>query len=298
MNFLGICRDSGLIYQGTPSHATPLSPMPLLLPITFVHKSDDYDCMAGGSDEVLHYPNCVFKEDYFDPITQIRRGSIFKQFGNQPDKWRVQDSLRTDLKQVSWAGGVAQEVNVIAYQRDPLNNLRNSIIFPELLLGKTPFYSIWKILSIESSAFDVPVITLKSHRSFGVVPELLESNVPSEIVRSLSDALEKVVNSSHRLGPVDVVDRCRDALSIVFGCLVDNLTIDLGKAVQQYVNQQEKKNENLSSWSGRVVARLHSRGKPNEQKKQNKRALSEEDAQLALRCLWLVLVEQGWATAT
>ena len=70
---------------------------------------------------------------------------------------------------------------------------------------------------------------------------------------------------------------------------------DLGEAIKAYVRLQPKNQDNLISWSDRIVARLHSRGKPNEQHKMGLNESTEEDAQLALRCLWLVLVEIGWA---
>jgi hypothetical protein len=107
--------------------------------------------------------------------------------------------------------------------------------------------------------------------------------------------LEKVENSSNRLGPTDVVDRCRDALSVVFGHLGGDRKKDLANAIKAYENKNGKREEDLVSWSGRIVARLHSRGKPNEQHNKGLRDLTEEDAQLTLRCLWLVLIELNWA---
>jgi hypothetical protein len=53
--------------------------------------------------------------------------------------------------------------------------------------------------------------------------------------------------------------------------------------------------EDIRSWCGRIVARLHSRGKPNEQACKGLRALSDDDADLAVDCLKTVLVEFGWA---
>jgi hypothetical protein len=293
MNFLGVCRDSHRVYQGRTSSGSPINPHPVLLPVSFVGDIESSD--TSSITEVPGFSSHVFKEDYFDPITQIRRGSIFRTFGNQPQTWQVQDPYRADLKKVRRSRGTAQEVDLITYQSDPLNDLRNIDTYPEVILGAEPFSSIWKILSIESSVSRLPLITLKAYRFFGAVPTLLDNNIPEECIQSLHAALEKVANSSHRLGPTDVVDRCRDALSIVFGTLVSDRNIDLSASVNKYVKQKNKSQDNLISWSGKMVARLHSRGKPNEVHKNKLRELSEEDAQLALRCLWLVLVELHWA---
>jgi restriction system protein len=46
---------------------------------------------------------------------------------------------------------------------------------------------------------------------------------------------------------------------------------------------------------GRIVARLHSRGKPNEQADKNLRPPTDTDAELALQCTKTVLIEFGWA---
>jgi hypothetical protein len=291
MNDLGISKRNGCIYEGEWGNGIPVLGNPLILPVSFVST----DCKLSGTD-ALGLPNHIFREDFFDPITKVRRGRIYRAGGNQPVEWRVQDSRRSDLKLENWSDGTAQKVELISYQHDSLTYLREISTYPEVILGKEPFISIWKIISIESSISDTPVLTLKSYRSFGSIPKLLPNVVPSDILQKLVSALDKVENSSNRLGPLDIIDRCRDVLSIIFGQLCGELSKDLGKAIEAYVKTLDKNRDNLMSWAGRIVARLHSRGKPNEQHKIGLNESTEEEAQLALRCLWLVLVELGWAT--
>lgn len=94
------------------------------------------------------------------------------------------------------------------------------------------------------------------------------------------------------LAAIDVIDRCWAFLSIVFGHLVNDLSQDLGKAIQIYV---AKGKEDAHSSAAHIVARIHPRGKPNEQKHKNLRAPNDADAQLAVRSVGLILTDLGWA---
>lgn len=296
MNDLGISKRNGCIYEGEWGNGIPVLNNPFLLPIEFVSGDGATNIDVGSSlFDASGLPAHIFREDSFDPITKVRRGRVYRAGGNQPIVWRVQDPRRLDLKSEQWSGGSAQKIELISYQHDSLTYLRELSTYPEVVLGKEPFISIWKIISIESSVSGTPVLTLKSYRSFGTVPNLILSEVSNDISIPLINALDKVENSSNRLGPIDIIDRCRDALSIVFGQLCGERQKDLGVAIKAYVQTLPKNQDNLISWSGRIVARLHSRGKPNEQHKNGHNDVTEEDAQLALRCLWLVLVELGWA---
>jgi hypothetical protein len=297
VNFLGVCQNTQKIYEGNYSHGYPAAANTLLAPVAFVGMDgeviDEYSSKIQGG-----LPKWIFREDFFDSITKIRRGRVYKAQDNQPHTWHIQDNGRSDLASESWSSGTAQKTDVVFYQRSGLTQLRNATQYPSVIIGKDPFITIWRIIDIEYSITDTPMLTLKSFRSFGAIPRIIENNIPPDIKMVLLTALEKVENSSNRLGPTDVVDRCRDALSIVFGQQSGNLKVDLGKAIAAFENRNGKREESLVSWSGRIVNRLHPRGKPNEQNAKGLRDISEEDAQLALRCLWLVLVELGWAQNT
>jgi hypothetical protein len=297
MSFLGICQNTQKIYEGNYSHGYPVTYNTLLAPVAFVgmdgEVASEYSRKTQGD-----FPEWIFREDYFDPITKIRRGRVYQAHGHQPYTWHVQDNGRNDLPTESWSGGTAQKTDVVFYQRSGLTQLRNATQYPSVIIGKDPFITIWRIIDIEYSITDTPMLTLKSFRSFGAIPRMIENNIAPDIKMALLTALEKVENSSNRLGPTDVVDRCRDSLSIVFGYLGGDRGKDLGKAIEAFEKRNGNRQESLVSWSGRIVNRLHPRGKPNEQHNKGLRDLTEEDAQLALRCLWLVLVEQGWAQNT
>ncbi|MFD2165145.1 hypothetical protein ACFSJY_02620 [Thalassotalea euphylliae] len=290
-NYIGIAKYTGDIYQGDRSHGVRVESS-ILLPYRFIGEGFDPESFDKDFGSLPFY---IFKEDFFDPITRIKRGCFYA--AESEDEWYLQDNKRNDLEKIQCRGGFAQRERLTTYQKDPLNQLRQAVHYPDVALGKEPFLSIWKIISIETSITGVPIVTLKSHRSFGELPSLNEGVINIDVLPALKTALDKLENSINRLSPTDVVDRCRDALSVVFGDLCGNREKDLGKAIEGYVKQQDKQLENMISWAGRLVNRFHPRGKPNEQFKKGLRPPSEEDAQLSVRCVWLVLVELGWATA-
>jgi hypothetical protein len=119
----------------------------------------------------------------------------------------------------------------------------------------------------------------------GELPELLNEKIPAEVNSRLADSLDKIEASVNRLGPTEVVDRCRDALSVAFGAVCEDASQDLGAAINSYVSKISDKKDTLSSHAGRIVARLHSRGKPNEQDGRDLRAPTDDDARLAVKCV-------------
>jgi hypothetical protein len=295
MNILGICRDSGAIYEGSStSSGYRANPTPVLTPIRFAEGTD----LAPINVYAFGLAEDIFREDDFDPVTKIRRGRVFTMRGlNQPTEWSVQDPFRQDLHIKNWAYGRAQTASLVTYNRDSLLSFSKKTLshFPRVVLGWEPFVTFWKIVSIESSLSGTPILTLKAHNSLGELPELIEEKIPDEARAAIIASLEKVEASINRLSPVEVIDRCRDALSIIFGAISGNMGKDLSAAITAYVSSTADKKEDVRSNAGRIVARLHSRGKPNEQHAKGTRPPSEDDAQLAVRCLWLVLVEVNWA---
>jgi len=294
MNALGICPDTYAIYEGSSSsYAARVTPAPLLLPIRFVGQGEvaPLDKLNGLSAE-------LFREDSFDPVTKIRRGRVYSsrtQFGSK-SLWRVQDGLRSDLPEVNWAHGRAQEVYLLNYPADLLLDLRKPDRRrhpPRILLGWEEHFTIWQIIAIEAPIGNGPVLTLKASFAMGDLPELIEAAIPSNMRERVLEQWDKLDATLNRLSAIEVVDRCRDFLSLIFGHLCGEAHRDLSKAIDRYV--ATKGSEDVHSWAGRIVARLHSRGKPNEQIAKGLRAPGDSEAQLAVRAVGLILIDLGWA---
>jgi len=285
MFHLAIGSDDGLIYGGARGMLLHrLTPYPMLLPLYFEASSN----MRETAD-IRDAPGRLFLEDSFDPITRIRRGRIYcRETGGQPAQ-RYIEAPHSDLGSV--------EKRAYTYQRESLHQLKeiHGGRLPKVLLGGGSFQSLWKILSIEQDANDTFVLILKSYRSLGELPELDFDHIPKPLHKRLTERVEHVENAIHRATPNDIVDRCRDVLSLVFGELCGAPEKDLGAAIRAYSELPEGLNKHLLLGGSDMVRRLHARGKPNEEKRFKSRPLEEEDGQLAVRCLGLALREIGWA---
>jgi len=281
--------NSGLVYEGSLSTGHRIQPAPMLIPIQFIDPEDTEPEALFGD-----YPKQLFREDSYDPITRIRRGRIYRS-PNENHSWHVQDPFRTDLKDLDWGGGSAKGTKAMVYQRAALGELA---LDPHLKvrLGDATSSNIWKVILQESSVFGSQILTLKSYRSFGEVPELNPAVIPLDVFHALTENIERVERSANRMSPDDVVDRCRNTLSIIYGALAGDRSKDLDKAIKAYLTKF-KDNQFMGN-AGHMVQRLHSRGKACEQYSKELRPLSEEDAQLALRCLGFVLIESGWGKSS
>jgi hypothetical protein len=293
MRELGICSNTNAVYEGSStSCATRVVPNPLLLPIRFLSTDEPRPI-----DQNDGYSMEIFREESFDPVTKIRRGRVFSRRHQSCLKsiWHVQDHLRSDLPVVNWAHGVAQEIALVNYSADNLFDLRkpeNIRHRPRVLLGWEEHCTIWQIVSVETPIHSGPFLTLKALYSLGDLPELVESAIPLLIRSRLVEEWDKLDGTLNRLAAVDVVDRCRAFLSIVFGHLCGDSTRDLSDAINLYAKNGK---EDVHVSAGRIVAKLHSRGKPNEQHARDLRPPNDADAQLALRCVGIILLDLGWA---
>jgi hypothetical protein len=288
MEFLGISTDDSTIYEGHMHAGFRPVTQPLLVPIEFLAFP-----LTAWSKSAPSAPS-LFREDFFDPITRIRRGRVFAlRDCSQPSVWQVHDPLRPHPH----TSKIHYQERVYLYERSGLGPLRIAPLKTanhDVVIGAEPFISFWKIISVENSVHGTPILTLKSYRSLGDLPELITSRVPEEIRAKLNEVLEHVANSNNRAGALDVVDRSRAALSLILGHLAGDRGLDLGATINKI--QAEKQNSRpLLCHAASIVARLHSRGKPNEEFNHGTRPVSEEDAQLAIGCLGLVLKEIGWA---
>lgn len=293
MRDIGIEEHNGIVYEGSPHLGYRATPQPTILPIKFV--SDP----GNGKGEEEKIPRTIFREFSFDSVTRIRRGCVYNRFDfSQPKEWAVSDPLRIDLPKKSYPNyEIYQYCRAFTYQRDSLQYLRKSHDDKVSVLGKDEFQSFWRVVSIEADYNGTPLLILKSFRSLGELPHLISERIPDECRTHLLEFIEKLETSIVSQGANDVVDRCRDVLSIVFGTLAGDRTEDLFKSIEGYCRKHNAGKPNLVSYCGNVVARLHAKGKPNVQATHKVMGLQEEHAQLALRCVFVALTETGWAAA-
>ena len=107
--------------------------------------------------------------------------------------------------------------------------------------------------------------------------------------------MDAFVDEVHRAAPISVIDRARDAASQI---LLAHYQSDNGppKDLMDLAKQLEGHKKIIAAGAAKIIARLHSRGKPTEREKRREmRAIREEDAQLAIQCVGTLLCELGWA---
>ncbi|MBO0732961.1 MAG: hypothetical protein J2P49_01295 [Methylocapsa sp.] len=158
--------------------------------------------------------------------------------------------------------------------------------------------SLWRILGSEKIITGEYLVTLKARHTLGVLPELNSNIVPKRGREKAIETFEKLVDSAYRETPGSIVDRARDAAQWCLGTWADGtnellLHKDLGDLIASIDKRVNDKPTIILSAS-RIVARLHARGKPNEQEKRSLRPLMEADAEFALAALGLLLREFGW----
>ncbi|HNF63594.1 MAG TPA: hypothetical protein PKZ20_17815, partial [Rhodocyclaceae bacterium] len=107
------------------------------------------------------------------------------------------------------------------------------------------------------------------------------------------------MNSAFREAPISVVDHCRAALTVLLSrWLVHSrqedeaaLELDLG----QLAKRMETHKMSCVANAARIVARLHARGKPNEQQVRGVRPPEKGDDEFALESVGLVIRDLGWS---
>jgi len=292
VNYLGVDTFAGGIFLGPGTTAGErVHPRPFLAPILFVGHGESPNWQAG---RVNGDPLTLFFEEQYDLLSRLRRGRVYRWEGSG-GRWWVADPLRRDLGNAAGGMGFRFEMSLVTYQCDRLEGLRGRPR-PKVYLGDSTHSTRWTIAAIEGTAAGGPILTLRADNYMGLLPELDPSKVPPEVGSELGKRLEAVVDSVMRVDPGTTVDCCRHALAIVFGHLAGNRTLELVPGIEKYLATR-KGAEQVRTWAGRIVARLHSRTKPSELEKLEFRVLDDGDAQLAVECLAIVLKDVGWAAA-
>jgi len=287
MKYIGIHKYTKQIFGGDDSNCFPLPPDTQLYPLSIYTGSIDMPL-----NESYEFGNQFFRETYFDPVTQIRKGMIY-QWHNETLPWYRADDIEASPHGHNQSKPMH---NIVAYHVQGLSEFKDTsqkASKPAVIIGSGNHKSLWKIINIEQSVLAGPVVTLKAQYQFGVVPEIDAAKVPLELYSKLRVEMDKVIDSANKLDPTAIVDRCRDTLSLALGHIAGDMTKDLGNSIAA-IRKKNQNRDNKITWAGNLVARLHAQGKPVERENRSLDELEQNHAQLALSCLWLVLNELKW----
>lgn len=297
---LGIDINTGLAFEGLSSPEIPSIPTPAIAHAKWIEQPSDWQRLTRGRS---HPPlGWAFREDSFDSVTRIRRGRLYEAASTQPTENRVAPHPYEDpmMRSVGAGGRVVKSLYTYLPCMDLLQREHRGQ-GGTLALGSQDASSGWRIIQTELLANGDVMVTLKALTAYGIIPELNSVVVDERFRISVVQALNRAVEAAFRETPISVIDQCRNAVTVVLSrWLVQQgadeaatLPKDLGAVVKALEANHPTMvcARNLAD----VIARLHPRGKTNEQHAKQLRIPVEEDAELALQALGCVMRELGWA---
>jgi hypothetical protein len=301
--YLGIDGQSSLIYEGSGGVLFPVFPTPSVTQAKLIESKEDWSKLPTG---ILQSPfECVFREDTFDAVTRTRRGRLyFSSEPGQPSLQSVAPNPYENSKSCDVGVNGLFRKSLFSYMAcTSLLSKRNQGKGLTLVLGTVQASSAWRIIQTEIQANECVMVTLKALTAFGIVPEINKNEIKAESsLLPITQAMNRVLDSAFRETPISVIDHCRNAMAVILSrWLVQEghdesvLAADLGK-IRKLVTGKPYELQ-CSAHLADVIARLHSRGKANEQHTRDLRVPVEEDAELALQALGFVIRDIGWALA-
>lgn len=295
---IGFDRDTGHVYEGTGLPQFAVLPTPMLSQAKLIRKPEDWSAVPKGiSQDPFSW---VFREDSLDTVTRIRRGRLYQTSGSQqPTQVTTTGHPLMEMAPHSLVGGRNRSLFTYTPCTDLLN-LSAGGAGQILLIGRERGVTAWRVVQAEQAVSEDVIVTLKAQSAFGVLPELASSVIPKEHREAVKSAVERVLDSAFRETPISVIDQCRNAMTVVLSRWLVAHTADksfaskdlavLAKAMDALVPPK-----NCAGWVSQTVARLHVRGKSNEQTAKSLRLPIEEDAELCLHSLGFLLRELGWS---
>lgn len=299
--YLGIDNHTGLVYEGSGAADTPAIPTPAVTQAKLVDRAGDVASLPRGlySDAF----SWVFREDSFDPVSRIRRGRLYQAHGGaQPQSLTVSPHPYDFVGR--WPGTDPdrnfQKTLFVYTQCSQLLNLPGRGLGAILALGSPEAASYWRIVQTEMLVTQAVMVTLKALSAYDILPELAEAEVAKEFRADAKKVMENVLDAAFRESPESVVDRCRNALTVLMSRWLvqrghDPTVLEWDLAEVSKAIGEKPYERGCPANMGRTVALLHNRTKTNVVKKKGLRALVEEDAEFAIQALGLAVRDLGWA---
>ncbi len=290
---IGIEKNHELVYEGTGNYGRAVWPSPIITPAKIVFESDESLTAEKSNDPITRA--CRFREDFYDPISRIRRGRFYFAGGSQPKQWFLQPHPAMPSE--------ATEANMPDFNKyletfdgNPIwyEYIKDQKTLPLVLLGLDDRFTVWKIIDVEAISTGEDLVTLKARSRFGVLPDINVKKVPEAFRGAVNESLNSFVDEVHHSAPTSVIDRARDAASQILLAYF-NSTGKQAKDLSALAKELDNKKLIIASSAAKIIARLHARAKPVEQQKRQMRCIREQDAVLATQCVGVILCELGWA---
>lgn len=293
-----IDTNNGLFYEGQSHRGHGVWPAPFVSAASIVESDDDLALLFDGGH--IAKAKLLFREDFFDPVTRIRRGRLYSQPTATPQDWYVQQHPAYP-NQTGHRGSDGAYYRSLCGFDEWQEPHRIKVGSTRIALGTKQYFTLWRTVGLEKLATGEYLLTLQSRSTMGTLTELNEEKLPATAKSPILEVINKVVEAANRAGPESVIDRCRDAAQVIVGRWCAELTSDqswitteLGRQLSRIDGSEQLRKHKLICYSAGAIARLHAR-KPNEQEARQLRPLHEEDALLALQCLSAIIREAGYS---
>jgi hypothetical protein len=291
MVWIAIDRDLGTVYEGGMGYGRELVPAPKTAPAAIATEADESPALPASYG--LEAITLLFREDSFDAVTRVRRGRFYTVAALRPDRWIVSAS----------AGG-REERTLYPFQSlhvpTRLNEIAKAGDRPLVAIGNDASFTIWTIVSVEGTSTGEFLVTLRGRQTYGALPDLSRTAIPTVCQPPVLEALTKLGDEIFRAGPGSVVDRARDAVSAVLSGYLQNLNVvgpgkELNVLIEKLENLEQPHKKHLVAPAAEIVRILHSREKPSVRERLPVSPVREQEAELAVYCVGVLLVELGWA---
>jgi len=287
---IGIDEHARLYYEGSSGGAIPLWPSPPFFTAATIVRSDKDRLLIPGEIN-LSRATLLFREDYFDPVTRIRRGRFYNAGdGARQQEWVVppHPALPLEASGAVYRGQLRK--SLLVYFDWPASHHLQPLQGIVVVLGTVSAMTQWRVISMERISSNEDLVTLKSRSNIGVLPELADDKLPTAHKQRINQFVANVVDTAYRGGAESVIDRCCDMASAVLSAYYDAPEKPLGHLATIARDQNKRIVGNAAS----ILAQLHARGKPQEQQIRRVRHPQDEDAALALECAGTILREIEW----
>ena len=296
MKQIVIDTNYGDVYEGPNNSA--LFPSPYVSVAVFLESDKK---LSGAfpliSDLKAEY---IFREDSFDATTRIRRGRFYKSTG------KIENIIVQPHPMYGYYGASGPERATGHKERtvhrfEPLEKIPNSKM---VAIGTEN--SIWRIIEAAYISTMEWLVTLKARSALGVLPELDSDKLPEFERNRVISALEHFVDVAYRETPGSILDIARTTYPLLMAVYAAELRKDdsaeqkrlmekdLGEMIKHFEQDSSLKKKEIVISIGKILARLHSRNKHNEQIRYNLPPVTEEDSNFSINAIGLLLNELGW----
>lgn len=285
MNY--IAEAQGIWYEGDSYSLRVMLQNAMLLPIYFPgHPLSD---------------GMLFREDYFDSATRVRRGMLYRKDDNTRT-WGAENVSLFPHSDGRHKANVFRVNRCYATVESSVNSGWTAV------LGDNNAQSYWTVVFSEKMGLEAHYLTLKSKTYFGVLPKVNHDAIPEANRQDIRLALDAVVEAAPIQAPQPVIDACRNAachmISAKFPGSNPNGKKDLGHIVKWLIKVGKIESCGhaasaipclLGVSSGHLINQLHSRAKANAAAQHGTRPVSQQDANLAVDAIAFLLQDFGWA---